>query len=357
VTRYVYQGLKRDLVLKIAGITKHQYYYQKKPGKQGRRPSKTCLKMVDNEIVKVMNEEVVNSMTTISEDPDTDYGYHKMTFALMLLGYIINHKKVYRLMQENMLLKERYERQPRPFVKYRRVIPEGPLQVLEMDIKFVWVEEHRRHAFILTAIDTFTRVLLGRKTAYNIKQSLVQELWEEIIENHLQPYNCLNRKIDIEVRNDNDSRFVAKNVQKFFKENSLNQVFTHPYTPQENGHIESFHAILSKMLNRYRFWSLEDLDQCLTLFYEKYNNQRIHASTLHLPPMFFWQQWQEGNVSVSVNHKRRITKFKLLIPYHQLSGNMSLQGVPCPQLKPLDGVENENYNEKCSAATFLQPSV
>jgi transposase InsO family protein len=45
----------------------------------------------------------------------------------------------------------------------------------------------------------------------------------------------LERGINIEVRNDNDSRFSAKLIQEFFKENYLNQVFTHPYTPQENG--------------------------------------------------------------------------------------------------------------------------
>ena len=28
-------------------------------------------------------------------------------------------------------------------------------------------------------------------------------------------------------------------------ENKLNQVFTHPYKPPENAHIESFHSILS----------------------------------------------------------------------------------------------------------------
>ena len=37
-------------------------------------------------------------------------------------------------------------------------------------------------------------------------------------------------KIDIEVRNDYDSRRVAKNAQKLFKANSLNQVFPHSYT-------------------------------------------------------------------------------------------------------------------------------
>ena len=341
----------------IVGLTRHQFYYKKRSGKPGRKPSTKCRLIVNGETTEVSNAEVVKDIVEVIQDPDTDYGYHKMTYALMCLGYIINHKKVYRLMDENSLLKERHERPKRSIVKYRKVLPTEPLQVLEMDIKFVWVEEHRRHAFILTVIDTFTRVLLGRKTAYSIKQSLVQELWEEVIENYLQPFDCLNRKIDIEIRNDNDSRFVAKKVRQFFKENNLNQVFTHPYTPQENAHIESFHAILSKKLNRYNFWSLEELEECLTLFYEKYNNQRIHSSTLHIPPMIFWQQWMMGNVKVTTNNKIRTTKFKLMIPYHKLSGYWSPKGVPCPHLKPLDGVEDEKIYEMSGAATSLQPSV
>ena len=43
-------------------------------------------------------------------DPDTDYGYHKMTYVLLILGYLINHKKVYRLMNENDLLKDRSQK-------------------------------------------------------------------------------------------------------------------------------------------------------------------------------------------------------------------------------------------------------
>ena len=58
--------------------------------------------------------------------------------------------------------------------------------------------------------------------------------------------DCLNRQISIGNRNDNDSRFIAASVQAFFKENHICQVFTHSYTLQESGHIESPHAILLK---------------------------------------------------------------------------------------------------------------
>jgi transposase InsO family protein len=100
----------------------------------------------------VDNQEVVEQIKDIKKDPDTDYGYRKITFALVLLGYKTNHKKVYRLMRENQLLKEKNKKALREFVKYRIAIPQFPLQVLEMDIKFVWVEQGKRHAFILTQI-------------------------------------------------------------------------------------------------------------------------------------------------------------------------------------------------------------
>ena len=281
-----------------------------------------------------------------------------MTYCLLILGYIINHKKVNRLMGENHLLKEKYRKHSRTFAKYRKVMPLQPLEVLEMDIKFVWVEEHRRHAFILTVIDTFTRVVLYRQVAYQFKQGQVKRAWEYIIENYLQPLDCLNRKIHIEVRNDNDSRFAAKLVQQFFIDNKLNQVFTHPYTPQENGHIESFHAILAQMLNRYSFWSLEQVEHCLVQFYDKYNNQRLHSSTAFLPPVVFWKCWQDGLIETKINEKCKSIKFKLTIPYHQLSGITSRKEVPCSQTTTLDGLEfGQNILEMIGAETSLQLSV
>ena len=350
--------MKRDTALSIAGVSKYQYYYRPKSGKRGRLPSCTTMKLIDNKTVWAPNTDVVTTITQVQADPDTDYGYHKMTYCLLILGFLINHKKVYRLMRENHLLKAKQPKATKSFAQYRKVMPSGPLEVLEMDIKFVWVEEYRRHAFIFTVIDTFTRVVLHWQTAYQFKQGQVKRAWESIIENYLQPFDCLNRKIHIEVRNDNDSRFAAKTVQRFFAENKLNQVFTHPYTPQENGHIESFHAIISQMLNRHTFWSIEQLDDCLTAFYDKYNNKRLHSSVAFIPPMVFWKCWQDGLIETKINEKCRTIKFKLKIPYPQLSGIMNLREVPCSQPTTLDGLEvGLSRKEMNGAETFLQPSV
>lgn len=261
-------------------------------------------------------------------------------------------------MDESDLLKDRSQKPSRSFVKYRRVMPSSPLEILEMDIKFVWVEEYRRFAYVLTVLDTFTRVALCWHVGYQIRQAQIKSIWEYIIVQYLQPYDCLGKNIQIEIRNDNDSRFVAKTVQEFFRENQLMQVFTHPYTPQENGHIESFHAILSERLGRQSFWSLIELEQCLILFYEKYNNHRLHSSTCYLPPMVFWNLWEQGHIKSCPDEKKRKIKFRLLIPYHQLSGNMNLREVPCSPATTLDGLEKVSVLKEMNGAVSLpQPSV
>lgn len=356
MNRYIFQGIRRDTALMVSGLSKHQYYYRLKGGKRGRLPSITTIKIEEDCITHVPNQDVVSQIKTIQSDPDTDYGYHKMIFALRILGYCINHKKVNRLMRENHLLKDRHQKASKTYVAHRKVMPQGPLEVLEMDIKFVWVEEYRRHAYIFTVIDTFTRVTLYWQTAYQFKQGQVKRAWENIIENHLQPYDCLKKQIHIEIRNDNDSRFAAKTVQQFFVENKLNQVFTHPYTPQENGHIESFHSILSQMLKRHTFWSIDQLDSCLEHFYPKYNYKRLHSSTCYLPPMIFWNCWQKEFVDLKINEKRKTIKFKLKIPYHKLSGIMSQREVPCLHNSTLDGLKDASI-EMNGAVSLLQPSV
>jgi len=348
--------LNRDKALSVLALSKHQYYYEQTGHRPGKQPTQTTKKLEGQEVITVSNQEVVDTVKETQQDPDTDYGYRKMCTLLMIAGYFINHKKVYRLMRDAGLLKERHKKQDKSFVKYRVVIPEGPLKVLEMDIKYVWIHEDKRYAYILTVIDTFTRFTLHWQVGYTMRTRQVKQAWEEIITDYLQSADLLRKGVHIEVRNDNGPQFGSKIIRAFFEENHLNQVFTHPYTPQENGHVESFHSILSSALGNQGFWDLDSLIERLTIFYEKYNNVRLHGSIANLSPRVFWDMWEEGNITREVMKNKKV-KFRLNIPYQQLSGNMNLREVPCSHSKPLDGVENESQNEMIGADSFLQPSV
>ena len=107
------------------------------------------------------NEEVLDRIREVQRDDDLCCGYKRMTAHLQLLGYQINHKKVYRLMRGSELLLSRLSKVSRPYVQHMRAQLEQLLTLLEMDIKMIWVEEHRRYAFVLTILDTFNRIALN----------------------------------------------------------------------------------------------------------------------------------------------------------------------------------------------------
>ena len=324
---FIGQGLLTDHVLNICQVSRYKYYHEPSGGSRGIKPSTTTSKIDDqDQVVVVSNTEVVDLMVKIKSDPETDYGYRAMTAALGLLGFIINHKKVYRLMREYQLLFDKCSKRQRKYVKYRRVCPKGPVDVLEMDIKFQWVAKHSQYAYILTVLDTFTRKVLDWMVGYSIKQAQVKELWQQIIVNHLQPADLLAKGLTVEVRNDNDTRFAAKMIQDYLETNHINQVFTHPYTPQENGHIESFHSILGRSLDPEIFMTIADLERHLDRFYDVYNSTRLHGSLDHLSPDLFITLWDKGLIE-RIELKNYRYKLKLKVPHYLISGNGNLREV------------------------------
>jgi transposase InsO family protein len=244
-------------------------------------------------------------------------------------------------MRHHNLLLYKVLKNKRPYVKHRCAHPLLQLTLLEMDIKQIWVEEHRRYAFVLTIIDTFTRVALYWDLAYSIRWKDVRRAWEHVIEHHLQPADILAKELTIEIRSDNGPQFLAKKLREFFWNNHLCQVFTHPYTPQENGHVESFHGILQQAIRYDFFWTLEQLQIRLTLFYEKYNNQRVHSAIAYLPPSIFWQAWNQGLIKRKLNRKRKPI-FILRMPRYQLLGNLNPKGASRSERDRLNAGHNQN---------------
>ena len=312
-------------------MTRHQYYHRPSAGpaggrsRPGTRPS-THTDQYDAQgvITSRPNALVVQRIRDIQNDDDLRCGYKRMHAQLQLQGFKVNAKKVYRLMYESDLLLERVRAARGPYVKHRCARPEGPLTLLEMDIKMFWVEEHKRHAYVLTIIDTFTRVTLNWKVGYSMKWQAVRTAWEEVIEEHLQPADMLAKGLHIEIRSDNGPQFLAGKLRDFFEDNELGQVFTHPYTPQENGHVESFHSIISRALAYDRFYTLEQLDQRLLLFYEKYNNSRVHSATAMLPPQLFWTAWETGQITSRKGKWDKLI-FKLEVPRYLLKSTLGTE--------------------------------
>jgi transposase InsO family protein len=259
------------------------YYRQPSFGKKGNHPTAATIHQKNG---LVSQSVVVKSIKDILKHEFIDCGYRLMTKYLNRDGYLINHKKLYRIMKEEGLLKleNRINRSGsgRKFVKFRKVYTSRPLQCLEMDIKMVWVPNVGKNAYLLSIIDVHTRRILKDYFSFNIKQNHVIDLLSTLFDEYNYPENVV-------IRSDNGSQFIAKSVREYLGLIGVQQEFTHVATPEENAHIEAYHGILKKeVFSRFDYRTFGEIQQILKRFVSFYNNERLHGLLGRITPMEKW---------------------------------------------------------------------
>lgn len=306
-------------------MTRHQYYYRpSKGGKRGRPKSTHTQKLTVDGEVSVPNQAVEQEILNANKNPDLKCGAERMTNRLQLMGFMINKKKVASLMKKLGTTgnkKRRSKSTGKSYIDYRVLNPTEPLTHLQMDIKSHWLVRDRCQSYTLTVLDTFTREVLGWHTGTSLKCEDVKRLWEQIITEHLEPVGRANSHVALVVISDNGPQFIAQLLKDFFDDNEIKQQFTHPYTPQENGYIESFHASMNDAVEREHF-NLEELKRRLKVFYYNYNHHRTHTSTKGLPPVMFRAAW-ENDLVLSCYQKNKPLKLKLRYPLYEIPIELS----------------------------------
>lgn len=299
VNSYVQSGLRTKLALPLAGLSRSTYYYKPTGTKGGKKPSAYTVR---RDGTSISNNELIELMTGILEQPFIDYGVKRMTLKLNDEGFVINKKKVYRLMKEHHLVypKRRKVNPDRQFVKFAVPDPGGPYETIEIDIKYIYIQGKNKNSYLITALDTFTRVALEWTLDYHMKTSQVANLIKVMANNIDQ---CHKPK-KFFIRTDNGPQFVAKALKECLKDLSLEHEFILPGTPQQNAHIESFHSVVSKLVaTKYEFESLQHARKIFTEFYEVYNNIRIMTVLAGKSPKEFHRLWSHGLVIKSKTNR------------------------------------------------------
>jgi transposase InsO family protein len=305
VNRYIYKGLNAKRAAAFAGFSKSAYYYKSSGNKKGKKPTDKTL-TVKGELID--NKIVIDEIKKIIKPDFIDYGYDKVTHLLKEEGYIINRKKVYRLMKKHRLLnpKDRPSTALKTYVRYSQPYPGRPFESLEIDIKYIYIAGDNANAFLITILDVFTRKALVWDLAFSMKSDRVIELFQRLIKEYLQPYNLLNEQVSVTIRSDNGSQFVAKKVRQFLQENQIFQEFIKPATPQQNAYIESFHSLVEKLVcTKFEFDSLFHARQTFEKFYDTYNNKRIIKKLKNLTPSKFFEKFYNGEIVVAYNIKTK----------------------------------------------------
>lgn len=181
----------------------------------------------------------------------TRYGYFRIYILLQREGWVVNHKRVYRLYR-NDGLSLRLKRPRRNVSAANREHQPAALAANEMwSMDFVsdaLFDGRRLRA--LTVVDAFTREALAIDVDQGIKGEQVAAAMARI---------SFIRGVLKTIRADNGPEFISKAPDRGAYENGVTLDFSRPGKPTHNAFVESFNGRLrDECLNAHWFLSIAD---------------------------------------------------------------------------------------------------
>lgn len=240
---------------------------------------------------------LVEAMHAIKDEFEA-YGWRRMQAALGQQGWVVNHKKLKRLMREHGLNARRRRRyvattdsdhdQPIFPDRAREMVADGPNQLWVADITYVAVAV----GFVYVAIimDAWSRRIVGYAMSRRIDARLTLAALDAALALRRPPPGCVHHS-------DRGSQYAAEKYRDRLREAKLVGSMGRRGNPYDNARAESFMKTL-KVEGVYplEFETAEDVAEQLPAFIEKYNARRLHSSLGYLSPEQYEQRYARSPV-------------------------------------------------------------
>ena len=233
------------------------------------------------------------------------YGYRRVTKQLQRQHWVVNHKRVRRLMQELGLTQKvrrrrcrttdsdhHYQRYPNLVAGLEIVCPDA---VWVCDITYVRL----RHEFIYLAVimDVFTRSIRGWELGRSLDQSLTLTALKRALARHPAP--------DIH-HSDQGVQYAATAYTKLLKKVHADISMAEIGCPEQNGYAERLMRTIKEEevdLSEYNDYH-DALGQIGRFLDDVYRHKRIHSSLGYLTPVEFEQQWRRQQKELASSLKK-----------------------------------------------------
>jgi putative transposase len=230
--------------LKVCDISRSTFYNFIKPkeksnNKSSGRPIPGFSVNTDQTII--LDPTIVSILKTYREDINyQNAGDCKVLMHLLRrdYGFNINHKKIYRLCNENGLLlpKNKKKLKLNRKVSTNRKITK-PNQLWQFDIKQDYIHGENKYFYFLAIKDVFNKKIVGTHIGYHCKARDLKVTIDEAIRTHSIDINQLV------IRSDNGPQITSHELNNYVNEIGLEHEFIPPRTPNKNAFIESFFSI------------------------------------------------------------------------------------------------------------------
>jgi putative transposase len=228
---------------------------------------------------------LVEAMHAIKDDFEA-YGWRRMQAALRQQGWVVNHKKLKRLMREHGLNARRRRRyvattdsdhdQPIFPNRTKDMTVDGPDQLWVADLTYVAVAVG--FVYVALIMDAWSRRIVGYAMSRRIDARLTLAALNAAIALRQPPSGCVHHS-------DRGSQYAAETYRDRLRQADLVGSMGRRGNPYDNAMMESLMKTL-KVEGVYplEFETAEDVAEQLPAFIEKYNARRLHSSLGYLSP-------------------------------------------------------------------------
>ena len=220
------------------------------------------------------------------------YGRPRITAALRREGWVVNPKRVYRLLRQDNLLCNR----KRKFVvttdshHSRRVYPNLAEQKTLSGIDQLWVADityirlEAEFVYLAVVIDAFSRRVIGWALDRSMENHLTLAALRMALELRRPPAGWVHHS-------DRGSQYASGDYTDLLKAHGCEISMSHKSSPWENAGCESWMKTLKyEEVYRQEYRGLAEARASLECFIDKvYNQKRLHSALGYRPPVEFEQ--------------------------------------------------------------------
>ena len=263
-----------DILLKAIKLARSTYYYHLK---QLDKPDK--------------DQELKAKIQSIFIEHKGNYGYRRIYLELRNRGYLVNHKRVQRLMkvlnlQAKMRQKRKYSSHKGDVGKkaenliQRQFEGSKTMEKCYTDVTEFAIPASTQKLYLSPVLDGFNSEII----AYNLSTSPNLEQVKTMLEQAFTEKHYENTIL----HSDQGWQYQHDSYHQFLEGKGIQASMSRKGNSPDNGMMESFFGILkSEMFYGYEksFQSLKQLEQAIVNYIDYYNNKRIKVKLKGLSPV------------------------------------------------------------------------
>ena len=263
-----------EILLKIIKLARSTYYYH--------------LKQLDQ---TDKNQTIKTEIQAIFTEHKGNYGYRRIHLELRNRGFLVNHKRVQRLM--NLLNLQARIRQKRKYSSHkgdigkkadnliqRQFEASKPMEKCYTDVTEFAIPASSQKLYLSPVLDGFNSEIIAYNlsTSPNLAQVKIM-LEQAFTEDHYE--NTI-------LHSDQGWQYQHDFYHHFLEDKGIQPSMSRKGNSSDNGMMESFFGILkSEMFYSYErtFKSLSQLEKAIVDYIDYYNNKRIKVKLKGLSPV------------------------------------------------------------------------